>query len=512
MMNKLNPHPDRPDDTYYWRALGAVSVFLCLPVISVTYVPLVDYPNHLARAFILYNYSEVPIYQATYHRVLEPIPNLAIDLIVPFMLPFIDILVAGKIFLLLTILLFITGCHQLGKAIHGRPTWLVLPCLFFFYNSMLLYGFVNFMVGIGLFCVTVALRLRMRGRWTKSGLLKLTLLSLLACLAHLSAYAFVALTFVVVTAWDYVNGKERFYPAALSLTPLLPPIVSLLVFVTGPETSGCIELNTTSGKLLGMLALILSYNYTLDLLVAAGFLGISIVLVTRIQSLRVNGPVFISGTICVILYLLSPKAMLGGSGIDARYIMPAALLLTLSLKVSAVSRTIKFLLPLLLLLASVRVVFIWRTWVKLDKRIAVHVEHLKQLPSARQSTRYLCCLMTGRTQKLRAPWIMSCITLRSIERLSYRHCLLYKGCSLYCFAPGPVTPHLLNDMLKSGYNSPINGCRSWQTTTTCGPIAWTKGWKNYCAKGLQKSASLTRLLYGASTSRRRHTFNPATPP
>ena len=381
MMNKLNPHPDRPDDTYYWRALGAVSVFLCLPVISVTYVPLVDYPNHLARAFILYNYSEVPIYQATYHRVLEPIPNLAIDLIVPFMLPFIDILVAGKIFLLLTILLFITGCHQLGKAIHGRPTWLVLPCLFFFYNSMLLYGFVNFMVGIGLFCVTVALRLRMRGRWTKSGLLKLTLLSLLACLAHLSAYAFVALTFVVVTAWDYVNGKERFYPAALSLTPLLPPIVSLLVFVTGPETSGCIELNTTSGKLLGMLALILSYNYTLDLLVAAGFLGISIVLVTRIQSLRVNGPLFISGMICVILYLLSPKAMLGGSGIDARYIMPAALLLTLSLKVSAVSRTIKFLLPLLLLLASVRVVFIWRTWVKLDKRIAVHVEHLKQLPS-----------------------------------------------------------------------------------------------------------------------------------
>ncbi len=380
-MNKLNPHPGRPKDIYYWSAVGAVSVLLCLPVISVTYVPLVDYPNHLARIFILYKYSAVPNYQATYYRVVEPIPNLAMDLIVPFMLPFIDILVAGKIFLVLTILLFITGCHQLGKAIHGRPTWLVLPCLFFFYNSMLLYGFVNFMVGIGLFCVTVALRLRLRGRWTTRGLLKLTLLSLLACLAHLSAYVFVALIFVVVTTWDYVNGKERLYPAALSLTPLLPPFVSLVVFVNGPETSGSIEWNTMSGKLLGMLALILSYNYMLDLLLATGFLGISIVLVTRIQRLRVDGPVCISGAICVILYLLSPKALLGGSGIDARFLLPAALLLTLSLKVSTVPKTIKVLLSLFLLFASVRVVFIWGTWVKLDKRIAVHVEHLKQLPS-----------------------------------------------------------------------------------------------------------------------------------
>lgn len=381
MINERDPHPSRANDTYYWSALGAISVLLCLPVLSVTYVPVVDYPNHLARVHILYHYAGVPGYQAMYHRVFEPIPNLAIDLVVPFLLPFVDILTAGKIFLLLAILLFVTGCHQLGKAIHGRPTWLVLPCLFFFYNSMLLYGFVNFMAGIGLFCLTVALRLKLRGRWTTSGLLILILLSLLTCLAHLSAYAFVGVTFVVVSAWDYFNGKEKLYTAALSLIPLLPPFLCFVVFVKNPGTSVYLEWNTVSGKLLGTLALILSYKYTLDLLIAAGLLGILIVLITQIPSLRVDWVVFVSGTIFVILYWLSPKAMLGGSGVDARFILPAALLLTLSLKVSTVSKTMKFLLPLYLLLASVRVVLIWRTWVDLDTRIAAHVERLKELPS-----------------------------------------------------------------------------------------------------------------------------------
>ena len=72
----------------YWVAFASVCAFLCLPLLSVTYPPLVDYPNHLARAHVLYHYADVPAYQARYYKVLEPIPNLAIDLVVPVLLPF----------------------------------------------------------------------------------------------------------------------------------------------------------------------------------------------------------------------------------------------------------------------------------------------------------------------------------------------------------------------------------------------------------------------------------------
>ncbi len=372
--------PSRPNDIHYWCALGAVGTLLCLPVLSVTYVPLVDYPNHLARIHILSQYAGVPAYQATYYRLLEPIPNLAIDLIVPLMLPFVDTIAAGKIFLVLTILLFITGCHQLGKAIHGHPTWLALPCLFFFYNSMLLYGFVNYMVGIALFCVTVSVRLALRGRWSGRGLFTLTLLSLFTFLAHLSAYGFLGVTFVVVTAWDYFTGKEKLHLAALSLTPLLVPLACFIVFMSGNGTIGHLELNTISGKLVGILALILSYNYTIDLLVVVGLLGTFVFLVTRTQGVQVDWAVFISGAIFTMLYLLSPKVLFGSSAADVRFILPAALLLTFSLKVAILPQTKKVVLSLFLVLASVRLVFIWGTWVTLDERIAAHVEGLKKLP------------------------------------------------------------------------------------------------------------------------------------
>jgi hypothetical protein len=372
--------PRRPKNFWYWCTLGAVSTLLCLPVLSVTYVPLVDYPNHLARVHILYEYANVPAYQSTYYRVLEPIPNLAIELVISLLLPFVDILVAGKIFLVLAILLLITGCHQIGTAIHGRPTWLVLPCLFFFYNSMFFYGFVNYMFGIGLFCLTVAHRLKLRNRWSGSRLLILTLLSLLAFIAHLTAYAFVGATFVVVTAWDYFTGKEKLSRAALSLTPLLLPLACFVVFMNGSGTLGKFEWNTVSGKLLGLLSLILSYNYKVDLLFMAGLLGIFIVLIRQTQSVQVDGAVFTAGAIFTILYLLSPMLLFGSYAADVRFILPAALLLTLSLKVSIPPQTKMVLLSLFLLLACVRVAFIWRTWVTLDQRIATHVEGLKKLP------------------------------------------------------------------------------------------------------------------------------------
>ena len=378
--NERNPHSSHRKGISYWCALGAVSTLLCLPVLSVTYVPLVDYANHLARISILYQYANVPAYQATYYRVLEPIPNLAIDLIVSLLLPFFEITTAGKIFLVLTILLFVTGCHQLGKVIHGRPTWLVLPCVFFFYNSMLLYGFVNYMFGIALFCITVAFRLKLRGRWTKKGFLVLTLLSLLAFFAHLSAYAFLGVTFVVVTAWDYFSRKEKLYSAVFSLTPLTVPLACFVVFMNGNGTLGHLELNTVRGKLIGMLALVLSYKYLFDLFFIAGCLGIFIVLVTKIQSLQVDWVIFTCGAIFAVFYLLSPKVLFGSSAADARFILPAALLLTFSLKVSTLPQTKKVLLWMFVLLASVRVVFIWRTWITLDERIAPHVESLKKLP------------------------------------------------------------------------------------------------------------------------------------
>src|SRR5215216_6470662 len=108
--------------TQYWLLLCLAGVLLCLPVVFTNYVPLVDYPNHLARAYILHSYDQVPAYRAEYRVALGPLPNLAVDLVVVVGLSFFGLPAAGKIFLITTVLLFVAGCHRLGRAIHGSPT------------------------------------------------------------------------------------------------------------------------------------------------------------------------------------------------------------------------------------------------------------------------------------------------------------------------------------------------------------------------------------------------------
>ncbi|HEY0003490.1 MAG TPA: hypothetical protein VGB17_01675 [Pyrinomonadaceae bacterium] len=393
-----------PRETHYRWALGLIGVFLCLPPLFVRYAPLVDYPNHLARTFILYHYKDFPAYQAEYYRLAEPIPNLAIDLVVPLLLRFAGILLAGKLFLLLTVLLFVAGCHRLGQAIHKQPTWLALPCSFFVYNSMLLYGFVNYVFGVGLFCLVLAYWLDWRKGWTIMRFLLIIILVLCAFLVHLSAYSFLAATSAFVAAWDVFTGKERLVRAALSLAPLLLPVVLFILFMRGSGQAGQIEWNSLSGKLIGLMALVLSYNRTLDALLLAALVLITLATARLVKRVQVVWPTFAAGLLFVLLYLLSPKVLFTSSGADVRFVLPAALLLILSLRIELPLKAGKILLLAVLLVACVRVAFIWRTWIKLDQRIAAEVERLAVLPEEAKVYPVLVLSHNSQSAKLERPF------------------------------------------------------------------------------------------------------------
>ena len=100
----------------YWFVFASALVVLCLPIFLITYPPLVDYPNHLARTYILHHYKDVPLYQSQYVLSWHVIPNLAIDLIMPALLHVVDWISASRLFLYLTVLSFAIGCQLLGTA------------------------------------------------------------------------------------------------------------------------------------------------------------------------------------------------------------------------------------------------------------------------------------------------------------------------------------------------------------------------------------------------------------
>lgn len=367
----------------YRLLLCLTGALLCLPVIFTKYVPLVDYPNHLARAHILHFYEQVAAYQASYVPAPAPMPNLAVDIMVTQLLRFFSLLTAARIFLALTILLFVAGCHRLGRAIHGRPTWLALPCCFVVYNSMLLYGFVNYVFGLGLFCVTLSYWLEWRRELNAGRFLLVTLLTVCSYLTHLSAYSFLGAAFVVVAAWDYGAFKESPAKSAPKLAPLVFPLALFLINMRGGGKAGGLGWNSLAGKAVGLLSPVLTYNYVLDACVLAALAAVAavaFVLARRGGGLRVAWPTFAAGCVLLLLYLLSPRAALNGSAVDVRFVIPCVLLCVLSLKLSLSVRAGKFLLLAVLCLFCVRVAAVWVTWAGLSRRIASEVARFDALP------------------------------------------------------------------------------------------------------------------------------------
>ena len=96
MSKTLIPSKLGPERNLYWAVLTAVIVIHLAMVWVPAYNTLVDYPFHLARAWVLH--AQTPFFHAIFIRSLTPLPNLAIDLVVPPLLYLFRPFIAGKIF------------------------------------------------------------------------------------------------------------------------------------------------------------------------------------------------------------------------------------------------------------------------------------------------------------------------------------------------------------------------------------------------------------------------------
>ena len=117
---------------------------LLLPLTVVDVPPLLDYPNHLARDYVL----ALGQHDAFLSRMYAPhwaiIPNLAVDLVLPPLLWIMPVYTAGRILLAGTLLLPVIGAVLYSNAIFGRRSyWTIAVCLVAC-NGLFLLGFINF--------------------------------------------------------------------------------------------------------------------------------------------------------------------------------------------------------------------------------------------------------------------------------------------------------------------------------------------------------------------------------
>jgi hypothetical protein len=135
------------------RTIAALFILLsavaALPVLTNPLPPLSDYVNHLARMHVIAAANIDPLLSNFYELQWAVIPNLVMDLIVPVLHRWMNVYLAGEIFLISIFVITLSGTLALNRALYGY--WSAMPLIAFplLYNGLLLIGVVNYLFGVG---------------------------------------------------------------------------------------------------------------------------------------------------------------------------------------------------------------------------------------------------------------------------------------------------------------------------------------------------------------------------
>ncbi|MGH7087588.1 MAG: hypothetical protein ACREFQ_01665, partial [Stellaceae bacterium] len=218
------------------------------PVLRAGVLPLVDYPNHLARMGVLAQLPHAPLLQRYYDASWAPIPDLAMDAIVPPLLHVLPLETAGHAFVLLTFLLLAGGAAVLGRVLTGR--WSPWPLLAFLllYSRLLLWGLLNYLFGLGLALLALAL---MSGLERRSAAVRLgvgTVAAFAVYFAHLMAFGVYAAALAGVAASPpWRSARASLARIAVAGAPLVLPLV--LLYWGAGEHGGTIAFSAPWRKL-----------------------------------------------------------------------------------------------------------------------------------------------------------------------------------------------------------------------------------------------------------------------
>jgi hypothetical protein len=359
-------------------------VVAALPILIVATPPLLDYPNHLARMHIEADYHNSPLLQQFYALDWRPIPNMAMDLVVPPLARIMPLAWAGKLFLLAIFLIMAGGAALLHRVLFGRwSAWSLLAFLLL-YNRILLWGFANFLFGVGLLLVATAcwIALRERTSWLRLPIAALFALALY--LAHLFAfatYAFVILGYEVSRLYRRrrllsLGGFGALCESGLQFLPVL----ILLVVTAAPGSGGEIGWSRLVRKLDLLFNIVDNYDRWFDIATFALLAGLFLAAAfTRVLTLSraMAAPLLL---LCV-LQLIMPNRLFGGTGVDHRMPLILALLLVGASSLVLPDRRRQIILAsLLALLFVLRIGIVTARWVSFDRGYAPLVAALATLP------------------------------------------------------------------------------------------------------------------------------------
>ncbi|KAB0265389.1 hypothetical protein [Microvirga brassicacearum] len=300
-----------------------VAALIILPLIYTLVPPLQDYPNHLARMFALSSLPGNETLGHFYQVDWAAIPNLIMDIVVPPLVPFFGVYMAGRIFIGLTLLLMLLGPMALQRALYGR--WSAWPLIggLFLYNGFLFVGLMNYLFGVGVavFGLSAWIGLSRRSPVLRAFVSLAFCAVLYTC--HLSALGLYGLSIASFEAWRLWNEKRwRSSVLAVSAATLgMPFLPFLYLLVTSPTWRLSHDISwQAQGKLEGLTMMVSVYSDLTDiplLLMIATALWFGI----HRKLIRIHPAGIVVAVVLSLAFLAMPRVAFGSWMADQRLVV-----------------------------------------------------------------------------------------------------------------------------------------------------------------------------------------------
>ncbi len=296
---------------------------LLIPLLVVDVPPLVDYPNHLARAFVLASLPADPMLARFYTAAWAIIPNLATDLMAPPLLRVLPVHDVGRLLVAAAVLLPVLGTIAYGRAIGGR--WWCLAVGLTAYDSTLLEGFLNFNLSVGLSLLLAAGWIRWRDKHPVATIAMSAAGAVVLFAWHLMGLVFLAILLASAEGARLTRSGCRLGVALrqalmrLAALAMVFAIPAVLYFASRLEAlGGDAAFPSASAKLAHLLAPFVNYSLALDVVTAVAALSCAgLCLVVRKG--RVPRPAALASGLLLITYLAAPSDWKGTQQLDIRF-------------------------------------------------------------------------------------------------------------------------------------------------------------------------------------------------
>ena len=311
------------------------------PLLVARVPPLTDYPNHLARYWLIGGGAKDPAL-ATFYRIdwANAVTNVGADRMVALLSPLVSALTIGHLAIIAATVTPPLGVLTLNLVVFRRLNpWQALFPLGA-WSTTLLMGFVNFQLGLGLALLFASIDgLIPRRRWLTAGLVRVPLGVVLMIDHPFGLMFYAALVAGLAMGPDPlapIDGRDlrrRLVRAALAASWCVLPIA--IVALGGhhalpgaqppaADVANPIRYLAYPGKFATLLSPLASYNIVQELALAAALAGLFAWLNGE-AALTTHGGLMTASAGLVLLAIVAPSHAGGGSWIDRRFPIMALL-------------------------------------------------------------------------------------------------------------------------------------------------------------------------------------------